>query len=725
MLRSLPSLLAALLGLPLLSAPLTAQQGSPPDTVVFEVDALVVTATRDTRPISVTPRPVSVVRELELFRLAPNSVSDIFRTLPGLEVTGVGVNQARPSIRGQRGQRLLLLEDGIRMNNTRRQQDFGEIPALVDISSVERVEVVRGPASVLYGSDAIGGVINIITRLPAQDSFSGEASYRYGSAEGQNRGTVRVSGRQGRLSYQLGGSLREASDYEAPPGTFGDITVARRVTVEGTGVEDRSFDARIGLDLGSRAHLFTKFESYQADDAGFGRVDPAAYAPDEAAVSITYPEQTFRKFTTGFRMEDLGTAFADRFELTGYTQTNDRLLELGLFASFGPGTPPGAGIRVDTRSDTDIDTWGFRAEARKLLGERLLLTYGVDGFRDRTEGTDQTTTTIVGFGPPMSDVSNRPQIPTSEFFSVGTFVQGEVELRDRVTLIGGVRYQTTDAETFETPELNNDPIKDGDNTTVGALNAIVRVTDELRLIGAVGSAFRSANLVERFFDGPTPEGSGYQARNEDLVAEKSFNVDLGARYRKGLVSLEGFWFRNRVEDGIALAPVLDAQGNPVEIQGLDAFTNVNIDELIYTGFELSGQVDLPAGFDASATWSKLESEDANDPETPVGDSFSSSFTTGLGWTSQDGRFWGRWQIRHNGERSDVTIIDNPIGPTLPAFTVQNLRFGGEVMQVGTTTHQIVFAVTNLTNELYAEATNATFFRPEARRNLSLTYRVGF
>ncbi|MEQ9568874.1 MAG: TonB-dependent receptor plug domain-containing protein, partial [Longimicrobiales bacterium] len=143
----------------LLAVPATAQTSSntpvptdsvqPSDTTVYAIDPLLVTATRGPRLVSETPRPVSVLGRVEVREQAPNTVSDLFRRLPGLDVTGVGVNQARPAIRGQRGQRILLLQDGMRLNNSRRQQDFGELPALVDVTGVERVEVVRGPASVL------------------------------------------------------------------------------------------------------------------------------------------------------------------------------------------------------------------------------------------------------------------------------------------------------------------------------------------------------------------------------------------------------------------------------------------------------------------------------------------------------------------------------------------------------------------------------------------------
>ena len=108
--------------------------------------------------------PVTVIGPAELERRLVAQPADLLRDQPGVDVNGVGLNQVRPVIRGQRGLRVLFLADGLRLNNARRQTDFGEITGLFDLEEVESVEVVRGPASVLYGSDAIGGVFNLVSR---------------------------------------------------------------------------------------------------------------------------------------------------------------------------------------------------------------------------------------------------------------------------------------------------------------------------------------------------------------------------------------------------------------------------------------------------------------------------------------------------------------------------------------------------------------------------------
>jgi hemoglobin/transferrin/lactoferrin receptor protein len=724
------ALIVALAGL--LPGSLAAQQPPPPDglpdSLVYLVDPVVVTATRGPRAASTVPAPVSVIQRREIVERVPNTISDLFRTIPGLDVTGVGASHVRPQIRGQSGQRILLLADGLRLNNTRRQRDFGEIPALVDLTAVEQIEVVRGPASVLYGSDAIGGVINIITGREVDEGFHETLSYSYGSAAQQNRFSLRVEGRRGPFSVDGGGMRRTAGSYEAPAGEFGDITLTEDVTVLHSGVEDRSFDLRLGYDFGEAVRVFVKGEYYDAEDAGFGLVHPDAYAPGDPVIEILYPNQTFAKLTAGLRAVDLGFVAADQVSLTVYGQDNERGLVFDAFIPFFPG----AGIDLDNHNFTDIRTYGVRAEARKLLLNQVLVTYGVDGFRDRSEGTDNNVSTVIGFGPPMVTTDDSPSIPNAEFLSLGAFVQGELEVGERLSFILGGRYQHASAETFTTPNLDNSPTSESHHALVGAINGMLEVAEGLHAIASVSRGFRSPNLVELFFDGPVAEAGAYQIASSGLEPETSLNVDVGGRYVSrslagvGNVFVEAFHFRNKVSDGIRGRPVLDPAGDTVQTQGLDTYQNVNVDEIVLDGIELNADFLMDYGVWFGASFSTLDAEDAVDPDNPIGESYSRKLTGRLGYRDPGGRFWGQWELRHSAEQKDAALsAGNPLGETLPPFTVQNLRGGVRFVQRAGFTSSVSVAVSNLTNELYAETANASFFRPEPKRQLSLGLTVTF
>jgi hemoglobin/transferrin/lactoferrin receptor protein len=709
----------ATLVLPIDTAKVAAQ---PPrtgsDTLLFLLDSVAATATRTPREIFLTPAPVSVIDARRLRETHANTIVDLFRDLPGLGVTGVGVQQPRPIIRGQRGQRILLLQDGTRLNSSRRQQDFGELPALVEQSSVERVEIVRGPASVLYGTDAIGGVVNLITRVPERDGVHGTIGYRYGDVEEQHRGSASILARQGAFDLALNASVREAESYRAPAGSFGNITLDDDAVVNGTGVRDRGASVRLGYHLTPMQRVFVRGEYYRAEDAGFGYVSPEAYDPGGARIDIQYPHQRFQKFTAGWTATTLGTPIADGVDVIAWTQDNERNLNFDLFTSFGPQAPPGAGIAVQTFNFTDLSTIGLRAEARKAVSDQVLLTYGVDFFRDRTENTDSSVTTLIGFGPPQVETDNRALVPNATYRSIGAFLQGEVQPSSRLTVILGGRVQGIRAETDDTPGLTETFETKDDRTVVGAANALFVVTENVTLVGSVGRAFRAPNLIEWLFDGPTPEGNGYQVRSLDLDPETSVNVDVGVRVRSRHAALEVFAFRNVVKNGIRIAPLDSMAG------GLPAFHNVNVEELLFRGVEASAEVRLPYNLGATGAYTWLDTEDRLDPSNPIGDAATSSLSATLRYHRSD-RLWAEYAVRHVGERDDILLDDNPVGDVLPAFTVHHVRLGVTVLRRAGHSHRIGIMVNNLTNELYAESSNASFFRPEPRRGVTLTYDLVF
>lgn len=701
---------------------LAGAQSAPPaaDTVTTTLKAVSVTATRRATEVFSVPSPVTVLDANLIQRRSPANLTELFRDYAGLDVVGVGGNQLRPTIRGQRGQRILLLQDGLRLGNTRRQQDFGELPALVDPSSVERIEVVRGPASVLYGTDAIGGVMNLITAAPSavtsEPTINGQLGYRYGEAGGSNRGEGRVSWQSGGLALEAGGTLRDAGAYRAPSGSYGNVTLDDATRVEDTGVKDRALHALLSWRAPEGQGAFVRAERYRADDAGFGFVDPALIG-ESVKIQIQYPLQEFNKITAGANTGTLSNPLATRVTFSAYRQTNGRDLSQSIFVPFGPGTPPGAGVDIQTRNHTDVTTIGFRAEAMRAFS-RNILTYGADFFRDDAKGRDSSLTTVVGFGPPQSEASTRPQIPNATLSSLGVFAQNDIRVHDRFSLIVGGRYQSTDSKPRATPGSTTVLEGASNSTGVYAVNALFRATPRLNLVATVGRGFRAPNLVERYFDGPTPEGSAYQSATPDLKPERSLNVDVGARFQANPISAEVFLFQNRIEDGIRAAFAGDSVGP------LPRYENVNVSALRIRGAEVAVAARLGAGFTADGNWSRFLSRNVSDPALKVGDVYSSKANFSLGWQPSRA-WWTGYSLRRNGEQREIVAGTSPVGDVLPAFTVHSLRGGFSLRTRGGLRQDIGLQLNNLTNELYAEIANAGFFRPEPRRNLVLSVTTWF
>lgn len=707
-------------------ATLSSSHNGPDSTNVRKstsLGAVTVTATRRATDVQAVPTPVSVLDSAVLRERQPNTAADLLRELPGVDVIGTGTNQARPSIRGQRGQRILLLQDGLRLNNARRQQDFGEIPGIVDVATIQRVEVVRGPASVLYGTDAIGGVMNIITKVPsfAKDApkAGGSLGYRYGSAGELTRGEASLSARAGNFVVLATGAKRDAGNYDAPSGRYGNVNFSDAVTLNNAGVNDKNASVYLGWRYKTGTGAFVRAETYDARNAGFGYIDPALLGGNQTKIQITYPSQSFTKWSTGFSTGVLpGAKVLDKADFVAYRQVNGRDLAQSIFAPFGAPYPATAGVDIQTRNHTDLTTSGFRTEATKVLA-RNIIVYGVDYFHDDAVGRDSSQTTVYGFGPPKPKSKNKPSLPAATLSSTGVFVQNDLRLHDRLSLIVGGRWQRVSSDARPTTGLTTIPPGDVQSTGVFATNALFKVTPQLNFVASVGRGFRAPNLVERYFNGPTPEGSAYQSATPDLMPERSLNTDLGVKYRTNRVAVEAFVYRNDIRDAVRIKPT------GVKINNLPEYKNVNVGKLRSNGYEATATYLLNRGFTVNANYSKVKSSNLLDPSSPVGDTYSNKLVGALGWRPANGRGWVEYTLRRNGEQKDIVAGSSPVGNVLPAFVVHGIRGGAHLFTVGGVRQDLDLQVNNLGNKLYAESANAGFFRPEPGRHVVIAIRSSF
>jgi hemoglobin/transferrin/lactoferrin receptor protein len=687
---------------------------------------LIVTATSYAKQAFDLAIPVSVDKRNKIEELAPNNVADLINLHPGMDITGIAPNQTRPIIRGLRGQRILLLEDGVRLNNSRRQQDFGESSGLVDIGQVERVEVVRGPASVLYGSDAIGGVINIITR----NGFTGQTNknlvgafgVQYDSAGNQHHETFSFGGRSGKFDLQIAASYRQAGNFSAAKGKFGAIELKNAVSVIDSGLQDHSLSAMLNFKPDDHQNFCLKHEYYNANDSGFGFVEPILFAPQTTRIQITYPFQVFNKTSLRYENHALRFFAGDSVSAQFYLIGNNRKMNNNIFIPFNsPWLPANAGLAINTENITEIATCGFRLEARKVLFAKHILTYGSDFYSDNAENADKSTTQMQNMGRPFpATLDQTPELPNAWYNSLGFFVQDDVKLTKRFSVIAGLRYQTVKARTLATPGLENARLfRSVDQTMTGAINFIYGLTDNLNLSFALGRAFRSPNLIERFFNGITPEGAAFQSQNPDLKAETSLNLDFGVKYRLESLYCEANYFNNTIRDGIRIVP------SGEKVNGFDEYRNQNIDKLRLRGIELEADYRFGFGMAVSADYTWIKSTDLVNPATPYTNTYSSRLNIMLRYDSPQSIWWSEYRLRINGKQQDMIIVGNPIGPFIPGYSVHDLAAGIKLFKQKRCPQRLGLILANLTNTLYAEFSNAMFFRPAPKRHLVLTWNTSF
>ena len=712
-------------------------------------DSTTVTALGRKAEVFQVSTPVTVIEEIEIARRLPNNAADLLREEPGVDVNGVGVNQARPVIRGQRGLRILFMEDGLRMNNARRQTDFGELSALVDVDDVASVEVVRGPMSVLYGSDAIGGVLNLVTKpafAPGGRNFGVDADLRYGSAGDLVRAHAGVRGQAGRSRFSLSASYRDADDYESADGTYGDIDLGEPAAVLDSGVQDDSLFGVFTFDVTDQQSVTLKHRRYHAGESGFGLVDPALVGGDtEFQIRITYPYQDFDRTTLAYVASGFENFLLDSLDAQVYLQNNKRELANDIAINIGPIFPgaPDSSVDSQTLNYTDLESLGFRLQGVKVIGGKQVLTWGMEGFRDDSTNTDHsvTTTTIRFPFPPFArervSTDNVANAPNAENRSYGLFLQDEVPVGDRLKIVAGARWQKVETRAQPTPGWDISGLDFSDDNLVGAVNLLFQATDSLNLLASWGTSFRAPNIIERLFNGVTPEGSGYQILNRNLASETGENYDFGFKYRRRDAWMEAVWFRTDLSEGIIqdfLSPE-EIAALPADVRADIAASGAqfvvqqrNVDQLQYEGIEVALGLRFAQSFAVGGNYTHLTGKRTGQAAVPVDDQYTDKMNVFVRYEPRGGRWWADYNLRHNAS-ADISLEPGEpapaVGDTLPAFTVHSLGGGVILFQHGSQEHSLTFGIENLTDELYAEFSNVTFFRPEPGRHYLANYRVKF
>ncbi|MYD70268.1 MAG: TonB-dependent receptor plug domain-containing protein [Acidobacteria bacterium] len=240
-------------------------------------DTVVVTASRTAEGSASVMDSHSVFTEDDIETLGSHSVADVLRYVPGLNIESTGREGQLASVfaRGGESDYNHVMIDGVRVNANGGYYDFSRVSA----NEIERVEVVRGAQSALYGSDAIGSVIQIFTKRGAPDSGPGLAGSIEGGSFGTARGDLRVlGGAQQRVDYQLGVA------YRGTDGAFGD-----RLT-ERDRFDQHSIDGNVGAIIGDSTRLRTGF---RYSNARANSVGPITYAPGDTGTGYDTDDLTW------------------------------------------------------------------------------------------------------------------------------------------------------------------------------------------------------------------------------------------------------------------------------------------------------------------------------------------------------------------------------------------------------------------------------------------------
>ncbi len=546
----------ALAGALLLPAPTRAQ--TPPDT--FRLDPLVVTATRTAQPRSAVPAAVTVLDGDELRARGMRFIADALRSVPGAHPVQVGSRGGLTSLflRGGESDYVQVMVDGIVLNEPGGAFDFAHLT----LDNVDRIEIVRGPVSVLYGSDAVAGVVHIVTREQA-----GPARVRASAGAGYG---ARTNGDAGLCP----GYPRTACPESADLGSYATTTLDASVT---GGAGPVRYSVAAGRHDGDGAYAFN---SGYAEHSLSARVAVRAGKRTALATTTRWTDGAFRFPTDGAgRLVDRNqrrTIESLALGLTARHALSDRV-ELGLTLMKHSGD-----ALTDDPPDGPADTLGVFESRSATHGERRK----VDLHATLRPGSG----TIVSAG--LEAESQRGESAFASRSAFGPFESSAGHERTSraawaqlVAPIGPVQVTTGGRAD------GNDRF--GTFLTWRA-GANVRAASGLLVRAAAGTAFKEPTFFENFAE-------GFVTGNPQLQPEQSRSVEIG---------LEQTWLDGRARTGVTyfdqrFRQLIQFVAQPA-VAGAPNY--VNLGEVRASGLEAEARLGMARGARVEAHWTVLSTE---------------------------------------------------------------------------------------------------------------------
>lgn len=651
---------------------------------------------------SVAGRAGSRVDRREIAEDQPRSAPDALRFEPGVHVQQTAHGQGSAFVRGRTGQQVLLLFDGIRLNNSTFRQGPNQYFFTVDARTIHAIDVLRGGASTQYGSDAIAGVIHARPVEPTPDprtngfsvrprvaAFGATADSEVGfrlQAEAQYTPRLRFIGGVG---SREAGRLR-ASGAVCAPGAATctpdspDVALVPRFeedgrTQLGTGFRELTIDGRLvyapsaDRRVVAAAYLYRQYDAPRTDQC------PAPYAPRSECLRV---DEQFRTLAyVSFRGE--GPSFARSVEATlSYQRQHEKRTR----------DRPRSFIRNVGRDD--VDTFGGLVrlgseEVRPAPWLGLRARYGADAYADRI---DSAAWTLFTDNDILVKSSRGQYIAGSTYLQGGAWADVEIALPYGLVARGGGRFGFATAKAPADPESGT--LRVDRAWPVGVAHAGVEapIFGPLRAILHFDRSYRTPNLDD--LTSRQQAGPGFQLENASLRPETASTFEAGLRLDLPFLEADAWVFRSNVEDAILRASRPIGACPPETPQCASSWARYQLLNLAgdasITGFEISARGALPLGFTAKASVAYAYGESKNpqdrpsDPKLPYEETVPLSRIPPLNgtvearWSHPVGVYVGagvRWALTQDRlaitDRSDARI---PPGGT-PGYTVFDLRAG--------------------------------------------------
>lgn len=649
----------------------------------------VVTATRVATDPFDLPFFAKAITQSDYERMLPRTLPNWLQETPGVMVQKTANGQASPYIRGFTGFRTVLLIDGIRLNNSTFRDGPNQYWNTVDPLSVNRLEVVSGPGSVLYGSDAVGGTVNALTMgAPAPgtgNDWQGRTFVRASSAEESITTHAEANGPVGdKAALHVGGSWKD----------FGDLHGGSEVgTQPHTDYGEYDVDAKLDYLLAPNVKLTLAHQTVSQDD--ISRTHSTIYGINwEGLTHGTDLERSLDQDRHLTYLQLHATEMSGFIEKISFS-LSDHIQDETQYRWRSNLSSEEAGVNVNT-----LGTW-LQLESPSPVGRWI---YGVTYYHDWVNSESRIYNAD---GSLRSTGIQGPVADDSSYDLTGVFVQdnlpslGPVEL----TLRGRYEHIAADAGRIQDP-VTGLPYSYSDSwdSVVGGAHALVHLDEQhhWNAYAAIGQSFRAPNLSDLTrFD---IAGSGQiETPSTTVEPEQYLTYEAGLKARYARWELEATYFYTDIRNMIIRSPTGQT------INGAAEVTKENAGAGYVQGVELQAQFRLLEQLTALATLSwqegEVEAYPTSNPGVKVSEPMSRlmpmTSLLALRWEHPKGKYWAEAQCVLAARQDELSSLDQadtqriPPGGT-PSYTVWNLRAGWRPCKNFT----FSAAVENLTDEDY-------------------------
>lgn len=511
-------------------------------TTTLSGEVTITAARGETEAAFAAPENISVIGENEINERRGLILPQLLEGEPGVAVQQTTTSQGSPYIRGLTGQQVVNLIDGVRYNTSTFRPGPNQYTSLIEPAGVSRIEIVRGPNAVQYGSDSLGGTVNILSSQPSSLGGKGDWHGGFGlfssSADLSTGASLFATTATKRIGIIFGGAARQSQDLRAGGASDSRAAVSRFLGLDpkilGSRLQDTKFRQYSGfgkfLWSPSSTSLIT-LNFVHGEQRGARRYDQMNGGNGNLIQS--FDPQILDFFYARYEKESLG--FLDRLSTTFSInrQVDDRRFQGG----FGD---PRATI---TRESNRTNAFGYVLQGASHIGGRQSLVFGADLYDEYIKSRRDETNPVTG-----ATLAVRARFPDgTRYTSLGAFVQDSVEvIPQRLRFIGGVRYslfnyrQSAEKNPFKVnglPAVPDERIR-FDDFTFNA-GAVVQPSNWLALNAMVSRGFRAPNVTDFGSIGLTsvgfevsPEAANAAGADfKTLGPEKTYNYEAGVKIK--------------------------------------------------------------------------------------------------------------------------------------------------------------------------------------------------